>query len=126
LFSWTTNKRLNNKSISINTVSPKGDADQAKKAVLATQKYFTAAYEQRFGHKPAINFGKEYTVIRKTLGLFKSFDEMKTLIDAFLAIEKAGRVGYTLSICFSADTINLWRAGQLTAPIQTKFTTTKV
>jgi hypothetical protein len=97
-----------------------------KKTVLATQKYFIESYEQKFGSKPAMNFGKDYTVVRKTMGLFKTFDEIKALIDSFLASEKAERVGPTLSTCFSEHTINSWKAGQLTAPIKTSFSTTKI
>jgi hypothetical protein len=102
---------------------PKGDADKWKKAVKATQEYFTKTYEQKFGSQPAINFGKDYAVIRSTLGLFKTFDEVKALIDAFLDSEKGNQFGHTLAICFSANTINLWKAGKLVAPVKTSFST---
>jgi hypothetical protein len=51
---------------------------------------------------------------------------MECGIDSFLASEKAERVGPTLSTCFSEHTINSWKAGQLTAPIKTSFSTTKI
>ena len=109
-------------STTINTASPKGDALRSR----SVQDYFVEAYTRKFGRKPAINFGKDLATVKKTLPLFNSLDEIKSLIDAFLASEYAARVGYSLSICFAAHTINLWQAGQLTAPLKTSFSTTKV
>jgi hypothetical protein len=120
-----TNHNTIDPNTKINKALPEGNADRARKAVKATQEYFTTSYEQKFGSQPAINFGKDYTVIRSTLGLFKTFDEVKALIDAFLASEKGLQHGHTLAICFSANTINLWKAGQLTPPLQAIFTTKK-
>ena len=103
------------------SASPPGDALRSR----SVQEYFTLAYKQRFGREPAINFAKDLAVVKQRLPLFKSFDEIKALIDAYLDSEYAKRVGYSLSICFAAHTINSWQARELTPPLQAIFTTKK-
>jgi len=77
------------------------------------QKYFTAAYEKKFGKKPSIDFGKDGNVVRQKEGLFYPIEEAYQLIDSFLDSKKAEECGYTLSVCFSSHTVNLFRAGKL-------------
>jgi hypothetical protein len=90
---------------------------EATPKVVATffttiQKYFTSAYKKKFGKEPAIDFGKDGYMVRQKEGLFQSPEEAFQLIDGFLDSKKAEECGYTLSVCFSSHTINLWRAGK--------------
>lgn len=77
------------------------------------QSYFTSQYEKRFGSKPAINFGKDNKVVAKARQLFKAEAEWQQLIDDFIVSRKGKELSYTLAICFSADTLNKWKAGNL-------------
>ena len=85
------------------------------------QRYFTEAFKKKFGSEPAINFGQDGKVVKQMEGLFKPPETAHKLIDDFLNSQKGQEHGYTLSICFSAHTLNLWKAGQLNAVLQTKF-----
>ena len=77
------------------------------------QKYFTDSYKKKFGQEPAIDFGKDGKVVKSKEGLFASEEDAYQLINSFLESQKAEECGYTLSVCFSSHTINLWRAGKL-------------
>jgi len=93
------------------------DVAKAPSFFVQVQKYFTSAYKQRFGREPAINFGMDGKVVNRVKGLFPDIKETYKLIDAFLISQKGKEHGYTLSVCFSAHTINLWQAGELTVPV---------
>jgi len=75
--------------------------------------YFISAYKKKFNSEPAIDFGKDGRVVKKAEGLFKNIEDAYRLIDDFLESKKAEECGYTLSVCFSTHTINLWKAGKL-------------
>jgi len=75
--------------------------------------YFIEAYRKKFNSDPAISFGAEGRLINNKRGLFTGVKEAYKLIDDFLVSAKAEECGYTLSVCFSAHTINLWKAGKL-------------
>jgi len=77
------------------------------------REYFTSAYKRKFNSEPAIDFGKDGKVVKKSAGLFKNIEDAYRLIDDFLESKKAEECGYTLSVCFSTHTINLWKAGKL-------------
>lgn len=89
--------------------SPKG---KELSFVSLVEKYFIKKYEEKFGSPPAINFGQDGKRVKSCAGLFQG-EEWQKLIDDFLNSDKGGDMGYTLSICFSAHTINLWKSKQL-------------
>jgi len=81
--------------------------------------YFKTAYTQMFGSEPAVAWEKDVPVVNRTKGLFKD-DSWKQLIDWYLKSPKAEKCGYTVAICFSSDTINLWKVQSNTSVINNK------
>ena len=74
--------------------------------------YYITKFQERFrNEKPAINFGKDNVVVSRARGLFANAS-WRDLIDWFLKSDKAKEFGYSLSICFSAHTINQWKVSK--------------
>lgn len=77
------------------------------------RKYFVDSYREKFGQEPSIDFGKDGRTVNSKRNLFQSIDQAYELVKDFLDSRKAEECGYTLSVCFSSHTINLWRAKKL-------------
>jgi len=75
--------------------------------------YFVSSFKERFKKEPSMDFGKDAIVVKKAMNLIKTEAMAKDLIDQFLNSEKGLRCGYSLAICFSSHTLNLYFAGQL-------------
>jgi len=87
-------------------------SEEATPFFLPIKDYFVSAYKKKFGKDPAIDFGKDGKNVKAKQGLFIDLNDAYRLIDGFLDSKKAEECGYTLSVCFSSHTINLWRAGK--------------
>lgn len=74
--------------------------------------YYAKAYKNKFGKEPPIVFGKDGAVVKSQERLLKN-DNWQNLIDEFLESDKAEECSYTLSVCFSADTITRWQTKTL-------------
>lgn len=76
------------------------------------RKYFTDECKKLNGYEPEMSFAKEGGLLKEKLKRFKP-EQIKDLIDKFLRSKVGEALGYTLSICLSAGTINQWLAGKL-------------
>lgn len=94
-------------------LSKEGTSKEVPTFFSSIREYFTSAYKKKFGELPAIDFGKDGRNVKSRENLFISKEEAYKLIDSFLSSKKAEECGYTLSVCFSSHTINLWRANKL-------------
>ena len=90
--------------------TPKGGEQCSPVAVL--RKYFTEQCNQKKGFEPEMAFGKEGRLLKEKLRRF-SIEQLETLIDQFFNSRIGEELGFTLSVCLSAHTINLWQAGKL-------------
>ena len=72
--------------------------------------YFFDECVKRLGWKPRINGGREGKMIKSLLKDL-SVGEIKEMIDWFLESNNKKRMehGTTLSVCLSANTVNLWQ-----------------
>lgn len=111
-------KEVVKKNIDNNTAEDKSSASQFTTFI---KDFFINSYKTKFNALPAIDFGKDLSVVRKASGLFinnggegsKDFSRAQKLVLDFLNSKKAREAGYTLSVCFSTHTINQWQAGKL-------------
>ena len=96
-----------NKTIQLDKTTPKGG-----NSVALLRSYFTERCKKSKGFEPEMSFGKEGQLLKEKLKRY-SVEQLATLIDQFFNSKVGEDLGYTLSVCLSAYTINLWQAGKL-------------
>jgi len=80
--------------------------------VAQTRNYFKDQCKSLKGFEPEMAFGKEGKLIKDRLKRY-SLEELKDLIDKFLNSKIGDELGFSLGICLSSHTVNLWKAGNL-------------
>lgn len=76
------------------------------------KEHFISSFEKHFGNKPALSFAVDLSKVKQVYRLLEMPKILK-LVDDFMVSRKAKECGHTMSVCFSAHTINTWQAGQL-------------
>ena len=74
--------------------------------------YFRKKVKEIKGYTPEINWAKEGKLIQQRLKKY-SLEEVKNLIDWYLHSKHSQRLGDSLAVCLSTNTINLWKADQV-------------
>jgi DNA-binding transcriptional regulator YhcF (GntR family) len=80
--------------------------------VALIRNYFINQCKLLKNFEPEMSFGKEGKLLKEKLKRY-STDQLKDLIDAFFDSKVGDDLGFSLSICLSSHTINLWKAGKL-------------
>jgi hypothetical protein len=88
------------------------DNSEQSSPISLIRKYFTEKCKELKGFEPEMAFGKEGKLLKEKLTRF-SAEQIKDLIDKFFNSKIGEDLGYTLSICLSAPTINQWQGGKL-------------
>lgn len=71
--------------------------------------YFKKRVKEIKGYEPEINFSKDRKIVKLRLKKYKP-DEIKEIIDWYLNSKHSEKLGDSISICLSANIINLWKA----------------
>lgn len=87
------------------------EVDDIKSSIKEVFDYFRSRVKAVKGFDPEIDWGKDGKLIKKRLERY-SIKEIENLIDWYLNSPYSDKFGCSLSICLSANIINLWKASR--------------
>jgi hypothetical protein len=95
----------NNNRIIKNNIHYSGEQSPLQEIIL----YFREKVKELKNYNPEIDWAKEGKLIKQRLQKY-SLEQLKELIDWYLSSKHSERLGDSLSVCLSANIINLWKA----------------
>jgi hypothetical protein len=87
------------------------DEDSSVREIIS---FFKSKVKEIKGYDPEINWAKEGRLVKQRLKKYNS-KQIKELIDWYLHSRHTERLGDSLSICLSTNTINLWKASRVSS-----------
>lgn len=87
------------------------DEDSSVKEIIS---FFKSKVKEIKGYDPEINWAKDGRLAKQRLKKFK-VEQMKDLVNWYLHSRHAERLGDSLSICLSTNTVNLWKASRISS-----------
>jgi len=87
--------------------------------------YFKSRVREAKGFEPEISWGKEGRLIKLRLKRYSS-EQIRRLIDWYLASNLSEKLGASLAVCLSTHVVNLWKASLSSQPYYPVFNPSKL